>query len=772
MSPVEKLHRLKAEQKVDLRRATDRYESEIRKENSLVAQQNLLLGRELDRNNVKLDKLRLTMEVSRQEFEAAAQAFQETSQKWHREWTNACDHIQSLEEERINALKTSLWTYANILSQVCVTDDESCEKIRVSLETCDVAQDIRIFIEKKGTGQEHGTISSQQVAPGTRSSRDSSNTNPEQLTRRQKPANASNTGNASSRSEDGHEENTANSMSGSTHQINQYPLDGITQLCRSSSVATFASRNSSAIESQVTADSVYSSVPNTQMHTMNTSMISQQHVGSDPQVHRRKSFVERADALWPRRSPSPMKLGHAATLKAQKTGSSIFDALRPARSKSRVSVRTESPIQYIDSQEARDPRSSSMLSIGPNMLSLESRAPEKSQAEIPRGPDPIADALDRLRLDSEPASSVYRGTVDGTGREQKLQVQRSSTASFDRSAPNLFASGEACIDSQNSTSSHQKASHMGIRGLGAPAPAHSAAEMRQVAMHYSHKSSSLLSGRSTPSETREHFSGSNSQHTNKNSYYSQSRHAPGDLRRSPSPQPVAPNLDYQNHAPRQVSPTNHMTSAVSRSPGSSFHPVRQRSRSTSRPAELDKTEQQERKMTIASVQSEVPVTGNDRAHLRGTHNEDNRTRSRSRHSTRSRRSNSCSSEVRSDLRGIETIPQTASHHNEAYFRLSEERFDRRQSTGESNVPQGRSRSKSVLDLTRPGLQLSSQGREILRFVIALYDYRATIPEEIGFCQGDTLAIVETREDGWWIGEIVHPTRSRSGLVPSNFFKPL
>lgn len=47
-----------------------------------------------------------------------------------------------------------MWTFANVSSTVCVSDDASCEKIRLSLENCEVEKDITSFIRDKGTGQE------------------------------------------------------------------------------------------------------------------------------------------------------------------------------------------------------------------------------------------------------------------------------------------------------------------------------------------------------------------------------------------------------------------------------------------------------------------------------------------------------------------------------------------------------------------------------------------------------------------------------------------
>jgi len=79
---------------------------------------------------------------------------QETTHRWNVEWKQACDKYQDLEEERIDFLKGNLWTFANIMSTVCVSDDEACEKIRVSLEKCEVDEVIHAFVQARATGQE------------------------------------------------------------------------------------------------------------------------------------------------------------------------------------------------------------------------------------------------------------------------------------------------------------------------------------------------------------------------------------------------------------------------------------------------------------------------------------------------------------------------------------------------------------------------------------------------------------------------------------------
>ena len=102
---------------------------------------------------------------------------------------------------------------------------------------------------------------------------------------------------------------------------------------------------------------------------------------------------------------------------------------------------------------------------------------------------------------------------------------------------------------------------------------------------------------------------------------------------------------------------------------------------------------------------------------------------------------------------------------------------------------GRSRSRT-LAIADPGKQFSRDGRPILHFgkfdalfplrlafrltrtlARAMYSYTAAIPEELGFSKGDTLAIIRLQDDGWWEAEVVG-TRNHPGLVPSNYLQVL
>lgn len=112
------------------------------------------MGQEERKNKAKLEKTQISLATSNTEYENAVKALEETTARWNREWKAAVDKFQDLEEERLDFTKSSLWTFANIASTVCVSDDSSCEKIRLSLEKMEVEKDIVNFIRERGTGQE------------------------------------------------------------------------------------------------------------------------------------------------------------------------------------------------------------------------------------------------------------------------------------------------------------------------------------------------------------------------------------------------------------------------------------------------------------------------------------------------------------------------------------------------------------------------------------------------------------------------------------------
>jgi hypothetical protein len=167
---IEKLLKTKMQQTANVNKTRDRYENDCLKIKGFLAQAHMVMGQEERKNKAKLEKTQIQLSETEREYEAAVKILEETTGRWNRDWKAACDvsiarpnprrkltrrqKFQDLEEERIDYTKSSLWTFANIASTVCVSDDASCEKVRLSLEDCDVEKDITNFIKEQGTGQE------------------------------------------------------------------------------------------------------------------------------------------------------------------------------------------------------------------------------------------------------------------------------------------------------------------------------------------------------------------------------------------------------------------------------------------------------------------------------------------------------------------------------------------------------------------------------------------------------------------------------------------
>ncbi|KAI1801511.1 hypothetical protein F4811DRAFT_534196 [Daldinia bambusicola] len=151
---VEKLLKVKIQQTNMVNKTRDRYEQDCLKIKGYLAQGHMVMGQEERKNKARLEKTQISLATTNTEYENAVKVLEETTARWNREWKAAADKFQDLEEERLDFTKSSLWTFANIASTVCVSDDASCEKIRLSLEKMDVENDIIHFINEKGTGQE------------------------------------------------------------------------------------------------------------------------------------------------------------------------------------------------------------------------------------------------------------------------------------------------------------------------------------------------------------------------------------------------------------------------------------------------------------------------------------------------------------------------------------------------------------------------------------------------------------------------------------------
>ncbi|KAG5457834.1 MAG: hypothetical protein BJ554DRAFT_2057, partial [Olpidium bornovanus] len=124
---MEKLLKAKALAANTAIKAKEKYETECIKANGLSAIKNTVFGKEYDkvRTKAKLEKTEQTARTADRDYANAVDKLSDISKRWEKEWRAALDKFQSLEIERIDFTKETLWAYANILSIACVKDDEA-----------------------------------------------------------------------------------------------------------------------------------------------------------------------------------------------------------------------------------------------------------------------------------------------------------------------------------------------------------------------------------------------------------------------------------------------------------------------------------------------------------------------------------------------------------------------------------------------------------------------------------------------------------------------
>lgn len=136
---IEKLFKIKQQQTSTVNKSRDRYEQDCLKIKGYLAQGHMVMGQEERKNKAKMEKTQIQLASTSNEYEASVKVLEETTGRWNKEWKGACDvrpfhmvvdahtnnlkKFQDLEEERLDFMKSSLWTFANVASTVCVSDD-------------------------------------------------------------------------------------------------------------------------------------------------------------------------------------------------------------------------------------------------------------------------------------------------------------------------------------------------------------------------------------------------------------------------------------------------------------------------------------------------------------------------------------------------------------------------------------------------------------------------------------------------------------------------
>lgn len=134
-APVEKRFKAKQTQESYMIKAREKYEGDCRRIELYQQQSANTAGVDLERVLQKLERAQQTVQANEKDYAGYAQGLAELLPTWEADWKEYCDSSQDLEEDRVDFMKDTLWSYANGISTVCVADDQVKTFVSVSFQS-------------------------------------------------------------------------------------------------------------------------------------------------------------------------------------------------------------------------------------------------------------------------------------------------------------------------------------------------------------------------------------------------------------------------------------------------------------------------------------------------------------------------------------------------------------------------------------------------------------------------------------------------------------
>ncbi|KAJ9258553.1 hypothetical protein DTO195F2_5206 [Paecilomyces variotii] len=803
---IERILKTKMQQTATVNKTRDRFEQDCLRIKGYLAQGHMVMGQEERKNKAKLEKTQVQLAANSSEYEAAVKVLEETTGRWNKEWKSACDKFQDLEEERLDFTKSSLWSYANIASTVCVSDDASCEKIRLALENCEVEKDISSFIKEKGTGQEipdppkYINFCRGDVNDSSSEISEEEGYSVAQFQRTINPAFRS------------------SSPQPSTYESHHDPQSDLAAQMGHPAPTTPSSREATVTPQK---QAPQKPAPQPQQEHLPPQPVSQQQAPQQPApLDLRRSGQH--GQLPPNYHPEQHgEIGSVPHNAYPTDGMTMFCRTGPPSERSsgtsghRPSSRdSQSDVSNPTSFSSQEPPSARQSPTKPtNGVAMPGMTPEKQvqkkrSAFFSNSPfrrkskhdkerqsisvQPTRGAWDSSRQTSPtkagPPVSAMADIEHGSGSPEPVDPR----ASFQLNV------GNNVFDVAPPDNTAKK---------GTPANKDAEDEMDPIARALADLKVAGKQSATRVSADRYHGIATPTPSAPNSSYGTGAMATPPpayndtSAKRLDAPQPAFTSAQMQKTTQKYVGQTHNMLRGANNTPrtaargGASQEVPRARSPAARRSASPQPAPRVETRMSQYSGGAPSP-------------------KSYQSNSMNGRYSNSptavASPTKRAGERGYS--PQTYSRHGspsnmprtaspQPQFRqqarpsssggmelqLSGNQMDPYGSGynsygsrghdggrpmsmyyGDSGSQGTRSRSKSLVP-AESGRQYSRDGRPILHFARAMYSYSAAIPEELGFSKGDILAVIRMQDDGWWEAEVTG-SRGRPGLVPSNYLQ--
>ncbi|KAJ7252427.1 SH3 domain-containing protein [Mycena haematopus] len=151
-APLEKRFKIKQTQESYVLKAREKYESDCLRIASYTQQIAVNPGKDVERLQLKLRRAQQTVQANEKDFASFTKTVLDMMPGWEKDWKEFCDASQDLEEDRLDFMKDIVWMYANAVSTLCVSDDQSCERIRTVLDQLEPDKDVENFVQEYGTG--------------------------------------------------------------------------------------------------------------------------------------------------------------------------------------------------------------------------------------------------------------------------------------------------------------------------------------------------------------------------------------------------------------------------------------------------------------------------------------------------------------------------------------------------------------------------------------------------------------------------------------------
>lgn len=123
-TPVEKKLKAKQSQASYVATAREKYEGDLARIKTYKQQAASMQGLEAERLQVKLRRALETVKANEKDYASFVRGLSDLSAEWEADWKAFSDDCQDLEEERMEFMKDNIWNYANMISTICVNDDE------------------------------------------------------------------------------------------------------------------------------------------------------------------------------------------------------------------------------------------------------------------------------------------------------------------------------------------------------------------------------------------------------------------------------------------------------------------------------------------------------------------------------------------------------------------------------------------------------------------------------------------------------------------------